>query len=66
MSYWQGLLIGVIPGIAIGSLVQILLWKNDQTTVIEALFKHPAAWIVYLIVGGVIAERAMRFFKKQS
>jgi len=66
MSYWQGLLISVVPGIVIGSLAQILLWKNDQTTFIEALLKYPAAWIVYLIIGGVIAERAMRLFKKQS
>jgi hypothetical protein len=65
MSYWQGFAISLVPGIVLGVAVQLLLWKNGDTAISEALFKYPAAWIVYLIVGGVIAERAMRFFKKQ-
>jgi len=64
MKEWQGILLSLVPGIVIGSSVQLILWKNEQTTFTEALFKHAAAWIVYLIVGGVIAERAMRLFKK--
>lgn len=66
MKEWQGILISLVPGVLIGVVLQLVLWKNDQTTFIEALFKYPAAWIVYLIVGGVIAERAMRLFKKRN
>lgn len=65
MSYWQGFAVSLVPGIVIGVVVQLILWKNGETTFNEAIFKYPAAWIVYLIIGGVIAERLLRRFKKQ-
>jgi hypothetical protein len=65
MSYWQGFAVSLVPGIVIGVVVQLILWKNQETTLNEALFKYPAAWIVYFIIGGVIAERLLRLLKKQ-
>jgi len=65
MKYWQGMLLGCLPGLVIGSIAQLLLWKKDDVSVFQALVTSPALWILYLIVGALIAEHGMRLLKRQ-
>jgi hypothetical protein len=56
-------LTGVIY-VVCGSGLQLLLWKNAERSIFEALVHWPVLWIAYLFVSLLIGEHLLRFIKR--
>jgi hypothetical protein len=49
--------------ILIGVIVQLLLFKSNGNTLIEALFSKPFLWFIYFFVAHFIGEKITSFFR---
>ena len=47
---------------ALGCGMQWLLFGSDDTSLSDALLRYPMLWILYVLVGLMVGERAYRFF----
>lgn len=52
--------------IASGSLFQIVMWKRSAKTYFDALTEHSWLWILYLLIGLLIGEHAIRWISKRK
>jgi hypothetical protein len=54
--------VGLVVTIILGTTLQMVFWQTPERAFWDALIHFPLAWIVYVLVGLVIAERAFRLF----
>ena len=57
----------VICSIAlIGAALQLLFWKSEDKSILEALLSHGSLWIAYLLVGVFVAEHVLNYFRRRK
>lgn len=45
--------------------MQLAFWKSENTTVSQALFSHWFLWIAYFLIGVLVAEHVLNFFRRR-
>jgi len=64
MKRWMGTSCVVLLTIMVGGSLQILFWKNEQRTLVQAIFHFYGLWLVYFLVSGLAMEHVCKYLNK--
>ena len=50
----------------IGAALQLIFWKSDDKSTVDALLSHGYLWIVYFLIGVLVAEHVLNYFRRRK